>query len=284
MFDIKRLVSIATIVLGFCSFNVLAEPVHGCGIGCSNVDNKAKGVSMRYDQDDIFTVIDFNTDTAHTYKADKYFKYGEMWDRAIKVSTTSNAMAIINDIKDVRVAAKNLIISVPPNLPNTPNYDGYNSATVLLTDPQSRDHIARYLKDNANLIAQISTLLSELVADVGEVVNVKLDVRVRATFDDFSTGDFLGINEVINGQLSRNYEFIPDTARFADGSRMPRSLENIVGNWAFNYEGDADGFIRLGALWGVQVREAVTCRPTKEFECRTDSEGNVTCTTTQKCP
>lgn len=283
MFKKTTRIAFATLVVGMFSFSANAEPVHGCGVGCSNVDYKANQISINYDQGDLFTIIDFSTDTAHTYRADKYFRFGEMFDRAIKVRTSSRGSAIVNKIKDVRLAAKNIVINVPSDLPNTANSDQYGSSSVLITNPQSRDHIAAWLKTNADLQAQIGTLLGDLVSDIGGAINVKLDVRVRVSFADGSTGDFSGVNEVVNGYLTRSYDFIPDSARFKDGSRLPRSVANVLGNWAFTYEGDADGFIRLGSLWGVKFRESIQCTPTAEFKCTTDSKGEMVCTTIQKC-
>jgi hypothetical protein len=285
MLSNKKFISAFAVFLVLIGTNANAEPVHACGFKCSNVDTQARVISMRYDQGDVFSMIDYKNKTAHTYISDKYFdNNGEMFDRTIKVGTSSVANNVLVAYLNVSAKAKTVKINVPANLPNTPNDDRYSSSTSLIISPQSRDHIAAWLAESAALQVQIETLFSELISSllVG-VISAGLDVKITVTFEDSSTGSFEGIMTVENGYLARDYSYINDSARFADGSVMPRALSNIVGDWAFNSEMDSISFIRLGNLWNVALQEAIECKPTKAYECRADSDGEVTCTTFQKC-
>lgn len=272
-----------TLLFSVLSFaQVRAETVYACDSLCQDIEAKAVIISMGLNQDDVFSVVDFSGQFARTYRTDKYTdpRTRELIDRTIRLNTSSTALSAASHYRNV-IASSVPTVTVPKDLPNTPQNDRISSSALLIQQPQLRDHIANWLKVNASLNQQLENIASQIAEKITGATNFKIVVEL--TFDDSSTADFTSEFYSTNAQLETRYAFVTDSARFADGSSVPTLRNQFLGDWIFSDQADAASFERLGGLWRVVFINSDACKPQTTFECRENSDGEVECTTTLKC-
>jgi hypothetical protein len=110
--------SFIVIFLMAFSVNVSAENLYSCATGCNNLSKEALNIPRNSSPGTRYSVIDFNNNKAKTFVSELFYNtnYGEPLERAVEVTTFSNAVNTLNEINAAIREAESYRYQVPTSI------------------------------------------------------------------------------------------------------------------------------------------------------------------------
>ncbi|WP_395339688.1 hypothetical protein PN836_015105 [Ningiella sp. W23] len=224
------------------------------------------------------TILDLDSSAVRTFVAEKKFThFGEMIDSVREVPLSSVAVQVKSSYVNFRTGVNIPAFSLPRTHSTFRNIQ-VSDATQLITTPQLRNYVAQYVENSSDLRQKLSVHTSELSSmGISRLTGKEIPAVILVRFPDNSTTEFSISYRFVNGNTDADISFIEGSARFADGTKIPDSHSDIIGNWYFESEAAANGFIRLGALWDIPFTV-----PDQDSACN-EQEVKIRCTRNKGC-
>ena len=201
---------------------------------------------------------------------------------------SSKATRVSSQYLNLRAEAGVIPLQIPVDYQPISNFRDVTSAIQLISDPQVADWVGTYLTTTQTMRNRLAAFVND-IANLGIVIatGTKMESNILVRFNNGSTALFATKYTFENGITIQDIEYVDGSARFADGSKIPNHVAQLVGNWRFEHNGDLDGFIRLGALWGVSFSSTGNsddedCEAEKT-NCTTLPDGTYECTIRYIC-
>ena len=250
-----------------------AEEIYPCDANCIGKFSAATKIAASVPNGTVFSVIDLNSWTAATYRAEQFYRFGEYTERAIPISTTSNALNALSNIKGKVYSIQNGTIDIPGDIAR--------SAHEIVASSQTRNNVATYIQQNQSFFTSLGTMTGALLEIFGQIVDVNFYVPVK--FEDGSTAQFvvtgLGLDE--NNNVVVVFTMKDGSATDSDGNNIPDSDDQVPGERFFNSEANQELFRNVADLFGASFRYG-GCRTVTATVCVTSANG-FSCTTFTLC-
>lgn len=226
------------------------EDVFVCDVNCNDAQRQAQSLSMMYNDGDRLSVFDTKTGTATTYVAHKEFTmYGEIVEYVTPTQTTIYAYEIANTYNQLLDSFKVTPISIPSRIDGIPS----DSASRIMTEGQLENRIGNYLRNNATALDILQARADNILSiAIQRLTTASINSIITLQFDDLSIASFEIRMNLSNGQLVENFDYVPGSAKFQNGDPIPSSADDLLGNWVFQNESDANGFVRVGTMFGFR--------------------------------
>jgi hypothetical protein len=288
LFKIILSMSMCVMSMSHISKAVASDLVYACDGSCGNMERVARVNSMIYNDGQPLSIIDLETGQVKTFIARKNLdQFGELIETVESTSTSSNASQVSSQYLNLRAQLGVTPIDIPISYQAISGFKDVYSSAQLVSDPQLADWIGTYLTQTVTLKNMLEAFIVD-IANIGinKIVGKSLESTVLIRFDNGSTAKFKTTYVAENGVILAELKYVEGSARFSDGSRVPTSAANVIGNWYFESNADSDGFVRLGALWGIAFRftgREEGCQPeVSESVCYSTPDGPV-CEITYVC-
>jgi hypothetical protein len=266
--------SFIVIFLMAFSVNVSAEKLYSCAAGCNNLSQEALKIARNSSPGTRYSVLDFNNNRAKTYVSELLYNtsYGEPLERAVEVSTSSNAINTLNEINEAKRDAENSRYQVPASIAP--------SAYNLIAIPQTKVLVARHIKENTSLWGSINDFLS--IAEQKLAGGVLPAFIIVVNFDDGSTAAY----SIANISYTEGFVFayVPESATSKSGIKIPTKDSDFLGVYKFENLLEANNFGGLAGIHGVLFKDSGICTQAPIVTCTKTSEGRYECVAVRQCP
>lgn len=268
--------SFMVIFLMAFSVNVSAENLYSCATGCNNLSQEALNIARNSSPGTRYSVIDFNNNKAKTFVSELFYNtnYGEPLERAVEVTTSSNAVNTLNEINAAKREAENSRYQVPTSIAS--------SAYDLIAMPQTKVLVSRHIKENSNLWSTINDFLS--LAEQKLAGGTLPSFIIVVTFDDNSTAAYSIAN--ISYTEGFVFEYVPESATSNSGTKIPTKDSDFIGVYKFENMLEANNFAGLAGLYGILFDSNNICTEDPIVTCTKTSAGKYECVgrSTFQCP
>ena len=267
----------------FIIFSVRAagtESVHPCDLSCPSPSSEARRLATLKPDGAIFSIIDLNRFTAHSYRVNVVFSAGEPFHTVDLINSTSNALGLKQNIFDAVRNLESVDIQVRSDLPQTSSNDALNSAADMLARGAERD-VGTFVVQNVTGMTRFGAVLGALGQAFG-VINASINIVIDLEFSDGSSASFKVTG--VNSDGSIEVEYLEDSALTSDGVRIPNGPQGFNnGRFDLREEQLSNGFEVIANAFDILLTTSASCTARTFVTCSA-TNGEVSCTRFIACP
>lgn len=283
--NIKSIYAIISLLLTTCLLSAeenARENVYACDYHCTNIEDVAQSLLNSYQDGDLFSVIDLKSATVNTYQVVWYYDKNGKFIKPALNSLASSEHANDISLKYAQSVLQNRLnpLNVPADVSPINRMKDVRSSYMLLTRPQLPTWLSRYLNDSSELKQQLAGLMADIdKLDIKGLDKVTMGVNTDLVFEDGSSAVFSVSYYGLKDITIANSEYVENSAKFASAGKIPASLSALVGEWHFSHAADAEGFIKLGKMWGANFVYADALDITKDanIKCKIVTNEAISC-------